>query len=451
MEDGDVAGLEAQPARPRVGRPRRGTALQQPQQRPRRGKRAASPAAAAPAPCSNGGRGRGRKRQRQQAPEPPPPPAQPEEEQEQKQDGNYSHGAASEDAHSDGGSGSDSEAAALAAVAQAEAQAATPPAPAAPQLSVREQARQLLVGMCIPEDRADQALEEAEEQAEGSFADPAAWAEQAQFVMACRVEFEEERDQLAQAMDVSLQEEQRRKQAQLPLHERPDEEIWREFSTSAVLQVLAARASLASLLSPPLRQPLLDYLQLEKRCKKWYGIACHFFRAQAEQLAPLLGDAAPAATSAAAAVDAEAATIAAAAAAAAAGGSDGTSNGAAATAAAAAPAAAGGSGPAPGLPAISEDLAAVLAAELSERQEQVQAAVYSMPAGSDSTAVPELFSAAVPEGAQAEVVEVLSDSDGEEGGAEQQQQQQQQQEQQEGREQQNAWQQQQQRELPAGG
>lgn len=158
------------------------------------------------------------------------------------------------------------------------------------------------------------ALDEAEEQAEGEGLkeDPLAWAEQAQFVLACRVEFEgeprssgpaladcntagslrarchaaaaqsfviflkaaaqraasflarclasflgaggackcrarrlgadclarthacllpcswrtEERDQLAAAMDVSLQEEQQRKQAQLPLHERPDEEIW---------------------------------------------------------------------------------------------------------------------------------------------------------------------------------------------------------------------------------
>lgn len=168
--------------------------------------------------------------------------------------------------------------------------------------------------------RADLALEEAEEQAEGrTFDSPLTWAEQAQFVLACRIEFEgapgpagpdqqiataddgvsrrdvhlraagqpiacslaaacahalhqmmdngcrprmpqmqapsyasratrshgawlaehpaqgcpsarfrpaEERDQLAEAMDVSLQEEQQRKQAQLPLHERPDREIW---------------------------------------------------------------------------------------------------------------------------------------------------------------------------------------------------------------------------------
>lgn len=42
-----------------------------------------------------------------------------------------------------------------------------------------------------------------------------------------------------------------------------------EFCESAVLRALAARASLSSLLAPPLRQPLLDYLLLEKRCKKW--------------------------------------------------------------------------------------------------------------------------------------------------------------------------------------
>lgn len=42
-----------------------------------------------------------------------------------------------------------------------------------------------------------------------------------------------------------------------------------EFFDSAMLRMLAARASLPSLLAPPLRKPLLDYLQLEKRCKKW--------------------------------------------------------------------------------------------------------------------------------------------------------------------------------------
>lgn len=159
-----------------------------------------------------------------------------------------------------------------------------------------------------------------------------------------------------------------------------------------------------------------------------YCAASHYFGTQAEQLAALLGEA-PAPSAAACAGDAATGHAAAGACAAAAAAAAGA-------AFAAAPGASGVKGMPAGLPDIGEDLAAVLAAELSERQEQVQAAVYSMPAGSDSTAVPQLFLAAVPEGQQPEVVEVLSDSDEEGGGMQHQQELQQQQEQQEQQQQQ---------------
>ena len=124
-----------------------------------------------------------------------------------------------------------------------------------------------------------------------------------------------ERDELAVAMDESLREEEARKRQQKPLHEREDGEIlrvrcwgrgaagaacwsgvpvglaarlrrchslWRrplktlccpplpllqqqDFADSAVLAALLARAPASNLLAPPLRRPLLDYLQLEKR------------------------------------------------------------------------------------------------------------------------------------------------------------------------------------------
>lgn len=230
MQHADAAGSDEQQPRCRVGRPRRGTALQQSQRRPSRGKRAASPAEAAASPSGTASRGRGRKRQRQQAPDPPPPPPEPQEE-EQSQGGRASDDGATDDENAAGGS--DSEAAALEEGAQAGAQPpGQAPVPAVPQLSTREQARRLLMRMGIPADRqalrmlylttvpndrerrsgrracspcpnvafcatalcrADLALDEAEEQAEGrGFEDPLAWAEQAQIVLACRVEFEGE-------------------------------------------------------------------------------------------------------------------------------------------------------------------------------------------------------------------------------------------------------------------
>ena len=54
---------------------------------------------------------------------------------------------------------------------------------------------------------------------------------------------------------------------------------------SPLLRVLRPLYSLASLLEPPVKQPLLRYLQLEKRCSKWYACSRHYFKQSAVECA----------------------------------------------------------------------------------------------------------------------------------------------------------------------
>jgi hypothetical protein len=184
-----------------------------------------------------------------------------------------------------------------------------------------------------------------------------------------------------------------------------------EFAASELLPRLRERHSLESLLAPPLRAPLLAYLQLEKRCMRWYSIACHFFRAAAAELAAQLeGDGDGGAQGAGGACgDAAAPGPAAAAAAAAADGQSPPSK--RRRKPPGQPAVAEDSAvQAPPLPAIGEEQAAVLAVALECRRSVVEAAVYAMPSGS-GVEVPALFSEAVPQGAQPDCLEIDSDTD----------------------------------------
>lgn len=396
---------------------------------------------------ASGGRGRGRGKKRAREPSPPPlsPPPQLDTDGQQD-DGSSGSGRSDSEAPS---SDSDREGA-VAALAAVHAQPMMPAAAALPQLSVRQQALQLLQGFGVQEDRANQALDDAAEDAEEEFTDAVAWAEDAQIKIATRVDFEDFRDDLALAMDVSLREEQQRKQAELPLLEWPDERVQQEFADSSLLQHLLRCASPASVLSSAMREPLLKFLDLERRCKKWYSIACHYFQRAAEDLTAMLGGEAGGAGGhigepAGAAAGAAAAEA-----------------GAAGAAAAASTAAAAGAEAATGaavLPPLEEDLAEVLAAGLCELRERVEKAVFCMPAGGDPAAVPQLFTDAIPEGYVEDCIVLSDDEGGEEGGQmagsagapQQQQQQQAQQQQEQQRQQQPAAQLEQQEQQQAGG
>lgn len=61
------------------------------------------------------------------------------------------------------------------------------------------------------------------------------------------------------------------------------------FRDSALLRALRVLCSLPSLLEPPLKPPLLRYLQLEKRCGKWYPLSRHYFRQAAADCIAALG------------------------------------------------------------------------------------------------------------------------------------------------------------------
>lgn len=162
-----------------------------------------------------------------------------------------------------------------------------------------------------------------------------------------------------------------------------------EFAASELLRRLAERCSLASLLAPPLRQPLLDYLSLEAKCTRWYSVSRHYFCAAAAQLAATLDDAVDEAGSGSGQPD------------------GGDSEEEPASKRRRAEQAQGSSTP------LSGEHAALLAAALDRAREEVQGAVFAMPAGGDCIEVPQLFAAAVPAGAEEEVV--VLDSEGEEG------------------------------------
>jgi hypothetical protein len=189
-----------------------------------------------------------------------------------------------------------------------------------------------------------------------------------------------------------------------------------EFAASELLCRLAERRSLASLLAPPLRQPLLDYLVLEAKCRRWYSMSRHYFAAAAQQLVAQLDDESDE------------------------GGSVGRE-----------PAAVGQQeeppskrrrawqgGSARGKGPISGEQAAVLAVALECAREEVQAAVFAMPAGGDCIEVPQLFAGAVPAEAEEEVVVLDSEEEDERMGGLQQQQQAQQAQQEEAPQQQGS-------------
>ncbi|GAB4822813.1 hypothetical protein N2152v2_009859 [Parachlorella kessleri] len=156
-----------------------------------------------------------------------------------------------------------------------------------PAVDRRAAALELLKRTGVPLDRAEKALHETEEQCLDF--DAAGWADEAQVWLACNNEFEDERDQLAEAMQVSLVEAEERKALEAPLEERDPDEILQAFVGSALLKALQPLCSLECLLQPPLKAQLVRYLRLEQRCGRWYSLSCHYFRQAAAECAAQLG------------------------------------------------------------------------------------------------------------------------------------------------------------------
>eukprot|EP00884_Botryococcus_braunii_P011086 jgi/Botrbrau1/1997/Bobra.0052s0039.1 len=129
----------------------------------------------------------------------------------------------------------------------------------------RAAALSLILGQCAHRDLAEKALEACQARS-----DPMEWAEEALLWMAEQDGIQMETGQLAEAMQVSLQEAEQRKASSKPLEEYEDEELKLRFQTSSLLPKLTASIGSCPLSNPSLRTPLLQLLELERNALRWY-------------------------------------------------------------------------------------------------------------------------------------------------------------------------------------
>ncbi|KAK9833689.1 hypothetical protein WJX74_002849 [Apatococcus lobatus] len=104
---------------------------------------------------------------------------------------------------------------------------------------------------------------------------------------------QEECRALAQAMSTSLDESQQEKARQKPVAEMTHDELMQRFQKSAILPEMMRRcggsgSSSSFLLQPPLRQNMVDLLELERQSHQWYPCSgtCKYF----SQLATKAGE-----------------------------------------------------------------------------------------------------------------------------------------------------------------
>eukprot|EP00887_Chlorella_sp_A99_P005706 scaffold1.g5706.t1 len=172
---------------------------------------------------------------------------------------------------------------------QQQQQGGQQPAPADPF----EEALELLKQAGAEEARAQAALDATEEEHRGQGVD--SWADAAQLWMATDMDLQEEAAQMRELMQQSLEEAQERRRGEAPLEERPPEELQALFGDSATLgALLRAGFGAAALLGREaeqeeeqggeaqrlLRPTLLEWLELERNCCK----RCqHYFEQAAAQ------------------------------------------------------------------------------------------------------------------------------------------------------------------------
>ena len=104
------------------------------------------------------------------------------------------------------------------------------------------------------------------------------WAEEAMIALALDAEVGEEADKMGQAMQESLVEAEARRASEKPLAERSPAELRDLFSASELLGCL--RECVGGDCTPllfsdedggALKREVLRYLEMEQRCKRWYG------------------------------------------------------------------------------------------------------------------------------------------------------------------------------------
>lgn len=141
----------------------------------------------------------------------------------------------------------------------------------------RDEALKLILGSAqVTKGNALKALETTSQH---SVAGPQVWAEEAMCELAVLQECYAEIDLLGAAMEVSLMEAEVRKSNEKPLMERNPKELNELFVASEMLRLLQVSVGNDQLLEggSDLKQLLLDYLDMERNCKKWYNTSMVYF------------------------------------------------------------------------------------------------------------------------------------------------------------------------------
>lgn len=103
------------------------------------------------------------------------------------------------------------------------------------------------------------------------YEDPTGWAGVAIIFLANEQIQQAEERQLAAAMEASRQEQKEAEAKELPIGDRPEEELRQRYISSVMLSKLDGTAFRPALFQAPLRLPLVQLLEFERQyCKLWY-------------------------------------------------------------------------------------------------------------------------------------------------------------------------------------
>lgn len=140
--------------------------------------------------------------------------------------------------------------------------------PHALEVNHMQHAVERLVALGLPQEEAQEALRETEQLK----LDEARWLEEALLVVVKKRELKDEIENLAEGMKKSRDLAQEAELRQLPLKEQPQDQLRTRFAGSELLPLLYEHLSAPEKLwFEPYKEPLVDYLELERKCTElWY-------------------------------------------------------------------------------------------------------------------------------------------------------------------------------------
>lgn len=108
-------------------------------------------------------------------------------------------------------------------------------------------------------------------QAFSQYSDPTGWANVAILHLANEQIQQAEERQLAAAMEASRNQQEEVEAKELPIRDRPEEELRLRYTSSVMLSKLDGTSFRASLFQAPIRSPLVQLLEIERQYNKlWY-------------------------------------------------------------------------------------------------------------------------------------------------------------------------------------